>query len=139
MTQPRTLIITAFLIIALPSCSLLKPARYVSDESRWRRVLSDSTLKLNASAGPLDVSSARFLANSGTAQAEKLELIGAAGRKIIFSALDFGADGAALRLADKLLAAARRGAEVQLLLDFTRSYAQLDLLIALEQAGNLGR
>ncbi|HQH27223.1 MAG TPA: hypothetical protein PLP17_07490, partial [Oligoflexia bacterium] len=101
--------------------------------------MSDSTLKLNASAGPLDVSSARFLANSGTAQAEKLELIGAAGRKIIFSALDFGADGAALRLADKLLAAARRGAEVQLLLDFTRSYAQLDLLIALEQAGNLGR
>ncbi len=131
---PRTIVFfcVAFLLTA---CSTNK---YLSEDSRSHGFLSDDTMRRHASAGPLTIQSARVITSNEESFLSKLEMVTKAQSTIDAAYYIFADDYTSSAFAAELIAAARRGVRVRLLLDYHSTYKDLDLFSMLEQHGNSG-
>jgi phosphatidylserine/phosphatidylglycerophosphate/cardiolipin synthase-like enzyme len=109
--------------IALSACAV-NP--YLSQESKESGLLSHATVLRHASAGPLEVTRARIVTDNGEAFLSKLSMVRRAKSTVDASYYIFAADVTSSALAAELIAAARRGVRVRLLLDYSSTYANLD-------------
>jgi phosphatidylserine/phosphatidylglycerophosphate/cardiolipin synthase-like enzyme len=131
-------------VFVTTSCTSLVPSSshrtsagdpaWLSTESLEKGLLSDETLALNASAPPLEIKAGRILLDNDSAFEQKLELIRGARESLDLAYYIFENDYSSSLLATELIAAARRGVRVRILLDYFNNYLRLDYLHALSEA-----
>lgn len=97
--------------------------------------LTSKEILQDASAGPLNVKSARLLTDNDAAFESKLDLIRDSKSSLRLAYYIFSNDHSSSALTEELIDAAQRGVKVQLLLDYHTNYKHLDLLSALEREG----
>ena len=119
-------------ILFLPACALFRP-KYLSEETYRHDILTDETLRLNASAGPLAVHQALLITDNDTAYERKLDLIRRAKETIDLAYFIYSNDFSSSLLTSELLAAVKRGVRVRLLLDYHENYQRLDLFSMMER------
>lgn len=86
-----------------------------------------------ASAGPMTITQARVLTDNDAAFQSKLKLIRDAASSLDLVYYIFSDDYSSSVLAEELLAAAKRGVRVRLLVDYHTNYKRLDFFSALER------
>jgi phosphatidylserine/phosphatidylglycerophosphate/cardiolipin synthase-like enzyme len=123
---------------ALVAAALLLPAgcggnAYLSERTAETGLLSEESVWLHASAGPLFFSRAQVIAGNDDAFRSKLALIEGAQRNIDAMYYIFADDYSSSVLAEALIAAARRGVRVRLLLDYHSNYKHLDLFSMMQR------
>lgn len=91
-----------------------------------------------ASAGPLAISTATVLTDNDAAFQSKLKLVEGATRSLDLVYYIYGDDYSSSVLSQALIAAARRGVHVRLLVDYHTNYKRLDLFTLLERRGAEG-
>ena len=111
---------------------------YLSKETAATGRLSTETLLRHASAGPLTIERARIITGNDDAFRSKLEMVEHAQSSIDASYYIFADDLSSSVLAQALIAAAKRGVRVRLLLDYHTNYRDLDLYSMMEQEGSRG-
>jgi putative cardiolipin synthase len=119
-------------VLALSGCLL------TGRSTSTPRQLTDDVIRRNASAAPLDVLHADVLLGNDAAFRAKLDAIRAAKSSIDAMYYIFSDDPSSSALTQELLAAAKRGVRVRLLLDYHTNYLRLDLLTALEKQARGG-
>ena len=133
----------AVAVLATLSISLLLGAcstnKYLSRDSRSTGILSNDTLQKHASAGPLTIQSARVISSNEEAFLSKLTMVSQAQASIDAAYYIFADDYTSSAFAAELIAAARRGVRVRLLLDYHANYKDLDLFSMMEKHGNTGQ
>lgn len=92
-----------------------------------------------SSSKRLPVKSARVIVDNDAAFQAKLEAIRAAKTSIRMVYYIYSDDYSSSVLTEELIAAAKRGVSVKLLLDYHTNYKHLDLLLAMMNEGNSGR
>ncbi|MDH3282828.1 MAG: hypothetical protein OEQ18_17120, partial [Gammaproteobacteria bacterium] len=128
-------VIGASVTLLLGACSTNE---YLSRDSDASRTLSNETILKHASAGPLDFTRARVISANDEAFLSKLEMVKAAKSSIDAAYYIYSDDSTSSALSSALIAAARRGVRVRLLLDYSSTYKDLDLFSMLEREGNSG-
>ncbi len=140
MTMHRRLAVTVLttlsIALLLGACSTNK---YLSRDSRSTGVLSNDTIQKHASAGPLTIRSARVISSNEEAFLSKLTMVSQAQSSIDAAYYIFADDYTSSAFAAELIAAARRGVRVRLLLDYHANYKDLDLFSMMEKHGNTGQ
>ncbi len=140
MTMHRRLAVT---VLATLSIALLLGAcstnKYLSRDSRSTGILSNDTIQKHASAGPLTIQSARVISSNEEAFLSKLTMVSLAQSSIDAAYYIFADDYTSSAFAGELIAAARRGVRVRLLLDYHANYKDLDLFSMMEKHGNTGQ
>lgn len=131
-----TLLATLSIALLLGACSTNK---YLSRDSRSTGVLSNDTIQRHASAGPLTIRSARVISSNEEAFLSKLTMVSQAQSSIDAAYYLFADDYTSSAFAAELIAAARRGVRVRLLLDYHATYKDLDLFSMMEKHGNTGQ
>jgi phosphatidylserine/phosphatidylglycerophosphate/cardiolipin synthase-like enzyme len=129
------LLVAVFTILSFGACST---NNYLSDESRSTGVLSTATIEKNASAGPMTIHSARVISSNEEAFLSKLEMVSQAQDTIDAAYYIVGDDYTSSAFSAELIAAARRGVRVRLLLDYHSTYKDLDLFSMMEKRGSEG-
>jgi cardiolipin synthase C len=104
-----------------------------------RQPLTDAALAKIASAAPLRASEARVYTDNDQAFLSKLHLVEEAHRSIDLAYYIYADDYSSSYMTRALIAAARRGVAVRLLVDYQTNYKNLDLFSMMEAqgAGNL--
>ncbi|MBL7688848.1 MAG: hypothetical protein JNJ49_12510, partial [Bdellovibrionaceae bacterium] len=92
-----------------------------------------------SSSRRLPVESARVIVDNDAAFQSKLEAIRNAKSSIRMVYYIYSDDYSSSVLTEELIAAAKRGVNVKLLLDYHTNYKHLDLLLAMMAQGNSGR
>lgn len=121
--------------LSLGACSTNS---YLSRDSQSLGVLSDDTAERHASAGPMTIQSARVISSNEEAFLSKLEMVSKAQSSIDAAYYIFADDDTSSAFATELIAAAKRGVRVRLLLDYHSAYKDLDLFSMMERHGNTG-
>jgi phosphatidylserine/phosphatidylglycerophosphate/cardiolipin synthase-like enzyme len=98
--------------------------------------LTPNTLPQVASAWPLQIREGRVYTDNDAAFLSKLQMIRGARTSIDLSYYIFTDDESSSVLIKELLAAARRGVTVRLIVDYATNYNDLDLLSMMEAEGN---
>ncbi len=129
----RTLRVLSLLLVVL-----LAGGCYRSVRTTTTGLLSDATLRHHATGGALSFRRARVMTGNDTAFRSKLEIIHNARHRLDLIYYIFDDDDSSSVLAQALIAAARRGVAVRLLLDYNANYRRLDFLAMLEREGNRG-
>ncbi len=111
---------------------------YFSFESMTSGKLSDETVLKHATGEPLVIEEARLITDNDDAFRSKLALIEDAQISIDAMYFIFSGDYSSSVLAEALIAAAKRGVRVRLLLDYHTNYKRLDLFSMMEKQGNTG-
>lgn len=124
----------ALLVFLLGACA----HPYLSDDTHKTGVLSDETLTLHASAGPLAIERARLITNNDRSFRSKLDLIRNAKKSIDASYYIFHNDFSSAVLIEEMIAAAKRGVVIRLIVDYHTNYSRLDLYSMMEAAGTVG-
>lgn len=132
-----------FTVLAMLSLALLIGAcstnRYLSQDSRSTGVLSDETVTRHASSDLLTIQRARVISSNEEAFLSKLDMVTNARSTIDAAYYIFADDYSSSAFAVELIAAARRGVRVRLLLDYHSTYKDLDLFSMMEKQGNTGQ
>ena len=123
------------LVLLTAACST---NTYLSDQSA-HGLLSDETLQRHSSGQALAFSRAQVISDNNVAFMSKLEMVESAQVSIDLAYYIFADDYSSSALARALVAAARRGVRVRLLVDYSSAYANLDMYSMLEAQGNGGR
>ncbi len=123
-------------LLFLGACSTNK---YLSQESRSSGVLSIDTIQKHASAGPLTIHSARVISSNEEAFLSKLKMVSEAQETIDAAYYIVGDDYTSSAFSAELIAAARRGVRVRLLLDYHSTYKNLDHFSMMEKRGAEGQ
>ena len=124
------------LIFLLDACAT-NP--YLDNETRSTGRLTNGTVLLHASAGPLSVGSGRVITGNDAAFHSKLELVQSATDSIEAMYYIYSDDLSSSVLTQALIDAAQRGVRVRLLVDYETNYNQLDLFSMMEKYGNIGK
>lgn len=111
---------------------------FLSPETRSSGKLSDGTVVRHASSGKLGVSHARLITGNDTAFRSKLNMIEGAKSSIDAMYYIYSDDYSSSVLTEALIAAARRGVRVRLLVDYHTNYKNLDLFTMMEKWGTSG-
>lgn len=101
--------------------------------------LKESEILAASSTGALPVQSARVIVDNDAAFQTKLEAIRSARSSIRMVYYIYSDDHSSSVLSEELIAAAKRGVQVRLLLDYHTNHKHLDLLAAMMKEGNSGR
>ncbi len=101
--------------------------------------LKESEILAASSTDALPVQSARVIVDNDAAFQTKLEAIRSAKLSIRMVYYIYSDDHSSSVLSEELIAAARRGVQVKLLLDYHTNHKHLDLLAAMMREGNTGR
>lgn len=125
----------ALLIVLLNACA--NP--YLSEETKSTGRLSNDTVLLHASAGPLAVADGRILTGNDAAFHSKLDMIQSAKTSVDAMYYIYSDDLSSSVLTQALIDAAVRGVRVRLLVDYATTYNQLDLFSMMEKYGNEGK
>ncbi len=133
MTRPVKLFLIALCLglLGLSCQQPSEPIRPVAD-------LDDAILERHASIGPFEPRAARVLTDNDEAFAEKLRLVEGARSSIEMLYFIFHQDATSSVLAKALLAAADRGVDVRLIVDYNTNYKDLDLYTMLESEASAG-
>jgi phosphatidylserine/phosphatidylglycerophosphate/cardiolipin synthase-like enzyme len=100
--------------------------------------VATSDVARQATAGPLAVSSATVLTDNDAAFQSKLKLVEGATSSLDLIYYIYGDDYSSSVFSQALVAAARRGVRVRLLVDYHTNYKRLDLFTLLERRGAEG-
>ncbi len=100
--------------------------------------LDDATLADHASIGPYTPQTARVITDNDAAFAQKLRLVESARSSIDMLYLIYHGDYASSVLTNAVLAAAARGVDVRLIVDYNTNYRHLDLYTMLEREAASG-
>jgi len=98
--------------------------------------LTNETLARKASAWPLEIVDGRVLTDNDAAFLSKVRMIEGASTSIDMSYYIYSDDQSSSVLTKALLAAARRGVAVRLIVDYETNYNRLDLFSMMEKEGN---
>lgn len=130
-----------FLVLSALTCFLgaCTTNPYLDKETQSTGRLSDGTVLLHASAGPLSVGSGRVLTGNDAAFHSKLELVQSATTSIDAMYYIYAEDLSSSVLTQALIDAALRGVRVRLLVDYETNYNRLDLFSMMEKYGNTGK
>lgn len=139
--QRSTSTLIIFLGIALVCCSCAPrgASRYLSSKDYAQNTLSAETLLLNTSAGPLDTQHAVLITDNDTSFETKLELIRHAAKTLDLAYYIYRSDYSSSVMTAELIAAAKRGVHVRLLVDYFDSYKNFPFFEMLERYGNSGK
>jgi phosphatidylserine/phosphatidylglycerophosphate/cardiolipin synthase-like enzyme len=132
---PRSLVLSV-LILVLGACAT-NP--YIDKETQATGRLSDGTVLLHSSAGPLRITNGRVLTGNDAAFHSKLELLQSAKTSIDAMYYIYSDDLSSSVLTQALIDAALRGVRVRLLVDYETNYNHLDLFSMMERYGNVGK
>ncbi len=126
MTTNAKLLLTALCLVLLaPSCR--------SSCKAPEATLDDATLERHASIGPFQPRAARVITDNDAAFAEKLRLVESARSSIDMLYFIYHDDYTSSAFSRALLAAAARGVDVRLIIDYNTNYRHLDLYTMLEK------
>jgi putative cardiolipin synthase len=128
----RTSVVLLFLFLA--ACT--NP--YLSEDTRKTGLLSDDTITLHASAGPIAIENARLITNNDRSFRAKLDIVRNAKTSIDASYYIFHDDFSSAVLIEEMIAAAQRGVVIRLIVDYHTNYSRLDLYSMMESAGTVG-
>ena len=112
--------------------------QFLSPSTRSTGNLSEETILLHASSGPLKIERAQIITGNDEAFRSKLKMITTARSTIDAMYYIYGDDYTSSVLTEALVAAARRGVRVRLLVDYHTNYNNLDLFSMMENFGNSG-
>ncbi len=112
---------------------------YLDHETRSTGRLTNGTVLLHSSAGPLSVGSGRVITGNDAAFQSKLEVVQSATTSIDAMYYIYSDDLSSSVLTQALIDAALRGVRVRLLVDYETNYNQLDLFSMMEKYGNAGK
>lgn len=132
MTNARRLLAFLFVTLTLAGCT---GNPYLSVESKLTGKLDDDTLLRHATGGALAIDTATVLTDNDAAFRSKLAMVENAKRSIDAMYFIFSDDYSSSALAEAMIAAARRGVRVRLLLDYHTNYKNLDLFSMMEKQG----
>jgi cardiolipin synthase C len=130
--------IGALLLLAAGVLTACSNDGYKSATTSVTGQLSDETLLRHATGGALQFSSARIITGNDAAFRSKLDLINGAKTSIDAMYYIYGDDYSSSVLSEALLAAARRGVKIRLLLDYHTNYKNLDFFTMLEKKSSAG-
>jgi putative cardiolipin synthase len=111
---------------------------FLSFDTRWSGKLSDHTVIRHASSGKLAFTKADLIVGNDAAFRSKLEMIKQAKTSIDAMYYIYNDDYSSSVITEALIAAARRGVRVRLLLDYHTHYKDLDFFTMMERQGNSG-
>lgn len=111
---------------------------YVSDATARSGRLSEATIVRHASGGALRLEDARVITGNDAAFRSKLRTIESAEHSIDAMYYIYADDYSSSVLSEALIAAARRGVRVRLLVDYHSNYKNLDLFTMMERVGSAG-
>jgi len=131
----RQLCVAVLSVFLLSSCAI---APRPDDAPSAAAGVPDDQLSSYASAPRLDFSVATLLLDNDTAFEQKLQAVRDARKNLDLAYYIFADDYSSSLLAEELIAAARRGVRVRLLLDYFNNYRRLDLFRFLEREGSKG-
>lgn len=112
---------------------------YLDNETRSTGRLTNGTVLLHSSAGPLKVGSGGVITGNDMAFHSKLELVESATTSIDAMYYIYSDDLSSSVLTHALIDAALRGVRVRLLIDYETNYNRLDLFSMMEKYGNAGK
>ncbi len=140
MTTKAKLLLTALCLVLLSAmpCERKSPTEPTEPTEPPAADLDDATLARHASVGPLTPRAARVITDNDAAFAEKLRLVESARSSIDMLYFIFHEDYTSSVLAKALLAAAARGVDVRLVVDYNTNYKDLDLYTMLESEAAAG-
>jgi putative cardiolipin synthase len=101
--------------------------------------LSDAEIAQYASSEGLEIQNARVIKDNFESYKSKRDIIRKAERKLSLVYYIYSDDYSTSEFSSELIAAARRGVQVDLLVDFITNYERLDLFRYLEQEGKKGK
>ncbi len=134
MNTDAKLLLTALCLVLLSaaSCRHEPPAEPPAAE------LDDATLAHHASVGPFQPRTGRVIIDNDASFAEKLRMVESARSSIDMVYFVFHEDHTSSLFAQALLAAAGRGVDVRILIDYNTNYNDLDLFTMLEKEASSG-
>jgi phosphatidylserine/phosphatidylglycerophosphate/cardiolipin synthase-like enzyme len=132
--QSHVLIFFTFFAVLCSSCA---SNSYLSDASSSGS-FSDETALRHSSGQQLEFSSARVITANDEAFLSKLSMVEAAESSVDIAYYIFADDYTSSAFARALIDAARRGVRVRILLDYSATYADLDLFSMMQTEGNKG-
>ncbi|HWO40566.1 MAG TPA: phospholipase D-like domain-containing protein [Candidatus Eisenbacteria bacterium] len=127
--------IAILLCLQMAACGL-NP--FMSWETTLSGRLSDDSIRRHASSRMLPFTEARVILGNDAAFRSKLEMIEQAKTSIDAMYYIYSDDYSSSVLSEALIAAARRGVRVRLLLDYHSHYKDLDLFTMMERRGSSG-
>ncbi len=128
---------SAFLsaILALPPLSLYSNEAHADWGPFETGELTKSEILVDSSTPALNVLNARVITDNDAAFQSKIAIIQSAKKTLRLVYYIFSNDHSSSVLSEELIAAARRGVKVKLLVDYHTNYKHLDLFSALQRAG----
>ncbi len=121
--------------LQLAACAV-KPFLSLETESSGR--LSEETITRHASSGRLEFTEAQVITGNDAAFHSKLDMVQKAKASIDAMYYIYKDDYSSSVLSEALIAAARRGVRVRILLDYHTNYRELDLFTKMEKQANGG-
>jgi phosphatidylserine/phosphatidylglycerophosphate/cardiolipin synthase-like enzyme len=125
-----------FLALALASCAQWT---WPWPGSATELPYDDALVARDASASPLQPVQARILTDNDQAFLSKLRIIEGARQTLDLAYYIYNDDYSSSYFTQALIAAARRGVKVRLLVDYSTNYNRLDLFSMMEERGNQGK
>ncbi|MBP6201753.1 MAG: hypothetical protein KA435_01730 [Azonexus sp.] len=101
--------------------------------------LTDSSLLAQASSGALAISDGAVITDNDASFLSKIRLVEEAKSTLDLTYFIYADDQSSSVLSEALIAAARRGVKVRLLVDYQTNYKRLDMFTAMERQGNSGK
>ncbi|MGF1644566.1 MAG: hypothetical protein ACFCUJ_13060 [Thiotrichales bacterium] len=111
---------------------------YLSEHSSGSGILSDDTMLRHADSAKLEASRGLLITGNDRAFLSKLELVKNARATLDLMYFIYADDHSSSVLSEALIAAARRGVKVRLLVDYHTNYARLDLFSLMQREGGAG-
>ena len=131
----RLLLAAGLSVLSLSGCAVAPSADIAGSAAAG---LPETELAAYASAPRLDFSTATVLLDNDEAFEQKLQAVRNARKSLDLAYYIFADDYSSSRLAEELVAAARRGVRVRVLLDYFNNYQRLDLFRFLQREANRG-
>ena len=129
MTTDAKLLLTALCLVLLSATS----CRHQPPVEPPAADLDDTTLARHASVGPFQPQAGRVIIDNDASFAEKLRMVESARSSIDMAYFVFHEDHTSSVFAQALLAAAGRGVDVRIVIDYNTNYDDLDLFTMLEK------
>lgn len=127
--------------LVVTACSTMTSSnkRGIASSETWvnapAKALSSSLISDLSSGGELELKNAKLIVDNNRAFQSKLEMIRAARSEIRLVYYIWSDDYTSSLLSTEVIAAARRGVKVKILVDFITNYERLDLFSYLESVG----
>jgi phosphatidylserine/phosphatidylglycerophosphate/cardiolipin synthase-like enzyme len=131
----RLLLAAGLSVLSLSGCAVAPSADIAASAAAG---LPETELAAYSSAPRLDFSTATVLLDNDEAFEQKLQAVRNARKSLDLAYYIFADDYSSSLLAEELVAAARRGVRVRVLLDYFNNYRRLDLLRFLQREANRG-